>query len=99
LLFLDSSNQFSKTNRALNEFINTAYELIDDLIGEGFSVKEKDDSLRIRQHMFGLEKEDVEIFVDHKTLTLTFKGINQNEGCGHGIYMTYDWTVIIFLRA
>lgn len=57
-------------------------------------MKEKDDSLSLSHYMYGLEKEDVEISVDHKTLTLTFKGKNknQNEGCGHGFYVTYDLT-------
>lgn len=51
---------------------------------------ENDDSLSLSQYMYGLEKEDVEIYVDHKILTFTFKGTNQNEVCGHGFYLTYD---------
>lgn len=56
-----------------------------------FSVRETEDSLRIRLYMFGLDKEDVNITVDHKTLTI--KGLKQTEeGSRQVLSTTYDLT-------
>jgi HSP20 family molecular chaperone IbpA len=74
-----------------SQVYNMGRQLFKLLEEQCFSVRETEDSLRIRLFMFGLDKEDVNITVDHNTLTI--KGLKQTEeGCRQVLSSTYDLT-------
>lgn len=66
-----------------------ARQLFDQFKEQCFSTRETKDSLRIRLYMFGLDREDVKITVDNKTLTI--EGAKESEkGCRQVLCSKYD---------
>jgi len=88
MLFLDSFDMGSPTS-IWSQVYKMARQLFNTLKEQCFSMKETEDSLCIPLYMFGLDKEDVKITVDHKTLTI--KGVKETEeGCRQVLNSTYD---------